>query len=163
MYAAPTRRAPPEGGTSRNSTRAGSGRNHIGSVQLMEHTSASDIDWALAPAENFTGTVRFGPLSDRSPEALNALAVHFDPGARTDWHTHPVGQVLYITNGAGLVQTDDGDTVEVAAGDVVYSPPGEVHWHGARPNSPMTHLSLTTGGATEWLPRKVTDAEFGRR
>lgn len=129
----------------------------------MEHTPSTDIVWSEAPAENFTGTVRFGPLSDRSPDALNALAVHFDPGARTDWHTHPAGQVLYITNGAGLVQTDDGSTVEVAAGDVVYAPPGEVHWHGAGPASPMTHLSLTTGGPTEWLPRKVTDEEYERR
>ena len=129
----------------------------------MEHTPVSRIQWSRAPEENFTGTVRFGPLSDRSPEALNALAVHFDPGARTDWHTHPVGQVLYITNGAGLVQTEDGTTVEVGPGDVVYSPPGEVHWHGAASNSPMTHLSLPTGGATEWLPRKVPDEEYDPR
>lgn len=129
----------------------------------MEHTRAQDIAWVEAPEENFTGRVFFGPLSHASPDGLNALAVSFEPGARTDWHTHPEGQVLYVTSGAGLVQSDDGHTVEIAAGDVVYSPAGEVHWHGARETSPMVHLSLTTGGATEWLPRKVTDEEYSRR
>lgn len=129
----------------------------------MDHTPAERIDWTPAPAEHFTGMARFGPLSHATEEGLNALAVSFDPGARTDWHWHPDGQVLYITNGAGLVQKDDGETVEVSAGDVVYSPPNEVHWHGAGPSSPMTHLSLTTGGATVWEPRKVTDEEYGRR
>lgn len=129
----------------------------------MDYTPAKDISWTASPAENFTGSVWFGPLSHATPEGLKALAVSFAPGARTDWHTHPDGQVLYVTSGAGLVQKDDGETVEVAAGDVVYSPPGELHWHGARPNSPMVHLSLTTGGATEWHPRKVTDDEYTRR
>ena len=129
----------------------------------MDHTPAEHIDWTPAPAEHFTGMVRFGPLSHATEDGLNALAVAFDPGACTDWHWHPDGQVLYITSGAGLVQTDDGTTVEVSAGDVVYSPPHELHWHGARHNSPMTHLSLTTGGATVWEPRKVTSEEYHRR
>lgn len=128
----------------------------------MEHRRAEDIDWTEAPAEHFTGRVHFGPLS-LVDGALNALGVHFDPGARTDWHWHPDGQVLYVVDGAGLVQRDDGTTVEISAGDVVYAPPNEVHWHGARPNSPMTHLSLTTGGDTVWEPRKVTDEEYGGR
>ncbi len=129
----------------------------------MEHTPAERITWSQAPAGNFTGRVHFGPLSHATEGGLNALAVAFEPAARTDWHWHPDGQVLYITSGAGLVQTDGGATVEVTAGDVVYAPPGELHWHGAKPDSPMTHLSLTTGGATVWEPDKVTDSEYERR
>ncbi len=89
------------------------------------------------------------------------LGVQFEPGARTDWHSHPEGQVLYVVSGAGRVQEDDGTTIEISAGDVVYTEPGTVHWHGATQHSPMMHLSITTGGETEWLPRKVSDAEFG--
>ena len=128
----------------------------------MEYRPASEHAWTKAPAENFTGDVWFGPLSEVEG-ALNALGVQFTPGARTDWHWHPDGQVLYVVSGAGLVQTAEGETVEISAGDVVYSPSGELHWHGARPDSPMMHLSLTTGGATVWEPRKVTDEEYGRR
>ena len=126
----------------------------------MEHRPAENVEWADAPPENFTGKVRFGPLSQDGP--LLALGVSFEPGARTDWHWHAEGQVLYVTEGAGLVQDDAGATVEVSAGDTVYTPPNQVHWHGARPNSPMTHLSLTTGGTT-WEPRKVTDEEYNSR
>lgn len=129
----------------------------------MEHTQAEDIPWKRAPEEHFTGKVLFGPLSHATDGGLNALAVQFEPGARTDWHTHPDGQVLYVVQGAGLVQKDDGTTAEISAGDVVYSPPGERHWHGARVNSPMMHLSLTTGGAVEWETNKVSDEEYGRR
>lgn len=127
----------------------------------MEHRRAEEIEWVDAPQETFTGKVRFGPLSQDGE--LNALAVNFEPGARTDWHWHPEGQVLYVTEGAGLVQDDDGTTVEISAGDAVYTPPNQVHWHGARENSPMTHLSLTTGGATVWEPRKVTNEEYNSR
>ncbi len=126
----------------------------------MEHTAAESLDWTSAGADHFTGHVWFGPLSHAHPEGLNALGVLFEPGARTDWHTHPEGQVLYVVSGAGRVQKDDGEAVSVGPGDVVYSPPGELHWHGAAPNSYMVHLSLTTGGATEWLPRKVSDEEY---
>ncbi|MDQ4149138.1 MAG: cupin domain-containing protein [Actinomycetota bacterium] len=127
----------------------------------MEHTPAEGIQWTPAPEEHFTGKVLFGPLSS-AEGGIDALAVHFDPGARTDWHTHPNGQVLYIVHGAGLVQNEDGTTVEVSPGDVVYSPPGERHWHGAKPASPMMHLSLTRESAA-WEPRKVTDEEYNRR
>ena len=128
----------------------------------MEVRRSHDQDWTPAPPDHFTGRALFGPLSN-DPDALNALGVHFEPGARTDWHSHPAGQVLYIAAGAGLVQTDEGETVEVSAGDVVYAPADELHWHGAGPNSPMTHLSLTTGGDTVWSDRKVTEAEYRRR
>lgn len=130
----------------------------------MEHTKAEDIPWEAAPDEHFTGRVWFGPLSHASEDGLNALAVQFEPGARTDWHTHPDGQVLYVVNGAGLVQKDDGTTVEISAGDVVYASPGERHWHGARENSPMVHLSLTTGGPTRWeAGSKVSEDQYRRR
>ncbi len=129
----------------------------------MELKPAEAIDWTLAGDEHFTGEVWFGPLSHATPEGLEALAVHFVPGARTDWHTHPEGQVLYCVSGAGRVQNDDGETVTITPGDVVYAPPGERHWHGAAPRSHMVHLSLTTGGLTaEWLPDKVSDEEYGR-
>jgi quercetin dioxygenase-like cupin family protein len=127
----------------------------------MHHTAAEKIAWIPAPGEHFTGRVWFGPLSN-TEEGINALAVQFEPGARTDWHSHPEGQVLYVVHGAGMVQNDVGTTVEVSPGDVVYAPPGEVHWHGAAPASPMMHLSLTIGSAS-WEPRKVTDEEYGRR
>ena len=126
----------------------------------MEHTSAENIPWVPAPSEHFTGDVWFGPLSHASPEGLNALAVQFSPGARTDWHTHAEGQVLYCVSGAGLVKRDDGETAEMSPGDVVYSDPGERHWHGATATSHLVHLSLTTGAPTEWFPEKVTDEQY---
>jgi quercetin dioxygenase-like cupin family protein len=104
--------------------------------------------------------VLFGPISGDG--AVNMLGVQFEPSARTYWHSHPEGQILYVVNGVARVGNEDGATVEVDAGDSVYAPPGELHWHGAAPHSPMTHLSITSGGETEWLPRKVTDEEYGR-
>ncbi len=84
----------------------------------------------------------------------------FEPGARTDWHTHPDGQVLFVCSGVGKVQTDDGKTVQVSAADVAYSPAGEKHWHGASETGYLMHLSHTTGGATEWFPEKVSDQDY---
>lgn len=127
----------------------------------MEHIPAEEIAWAPAGEEHFTGEVWFGPLSN-VPPGLNALAVHFAPGSRTDWHTHAEGQVLYCVSGAGRVETDSGEAVAMSPGDVVYSRPGERHWHGATSSSHMMHLSLTTGAPTIWFPEKVTDEEYGR-
>lgn len=127
----------------------------------MEHTPAESLRWEAAPAEHFTGRAWFGPLSQEEDRPLNALGVLFEPAARTDWHTHPEGQVLYVVSGAGRVQTAAGEMVEIGPGDVVHSPPGEEHWHGAAPGSYMVHLSLTTGGATEWTGRAVSDDEYG--
>jgi quercetin dioxygenase-like cupin family protein len=126
----------------------------------VDHTPAEEIGWTPAGTEHFTGDVWFGQLSKVADPGLDALGVLFSPGARTDWHTHPDGQVLYIASGAGKVQKDDGETVQVSSGDVVYSPAGEVHWHGASDNSYMINLSLTTGGPTNWLPDKVSDEDF---
>ena len=117
----------------------------------MEHTTAQDLAWDPSPEEYFTGRAWFGPLADPQQEdGLTALGVQFEPGARTHWHSHPGGQVLYVASGAGYVQKRDGETVAISSGDIVVTPPGEVHWHGARPNSPMMHLSLTTHGSTQW-------------
>lgn len=127
----------------------------------MEHIESGGIQWELAPAEDFTGEVYFGPLAPAATdEALNTLGVMFAPGARTAWHRHIAGQVLYIAHGAGIVANETGSRVTVSAGDTVVIPAGEIHWHGATPGSHMMHLSLTTEGPTEWLGRKVTDEEY---
>lgn len=128
----------------------------------MEHVGARSLQWVSAPEENFTGPVRFAALSQSDDRPLNALGVSFDPGSRTDWHSHPEGQVLYVVSGAGRVGTEAGETIGIGPGDVVHAPAGELHWHGAAPDSPMMHLSLTTGGATEWTARKVSADEYGR-
>ena len=128
----------------------------------MEHTPSDAIKWDPAPDENFSGRAWFGPLDvSDDPEGLNAIGVLFEPGARTDWHHHPGGQTLYVASGAGYVRNTAGDTVEISAGDVVSIPAGETHWHGAAPTSYLMHLSLTTGGPTAWIDRKVTDVEYG--
>jgi quercetin dioxygenase-like cupin family protein len=129
----------------------------------VEKRTTSDISWERAPSEHFTGDVWFGALAPKpTEEALNALGVLFAPGARTDWHWHPEGQTLYVVSGAGKVQTADGETTSVGAGDVVYAPPGEVHWHGSLATSYMMHLSLTTGAPTVWHEDKVTDDDYSR-
>lgn len=127
----------------------------------MEHRTAGGLQWDPAPEEHFTRRVWFAALSEPDdPEGLNALGVLFEPGARTDWHHHPGGQVLYFAAGVGYVRNTDGETIVGSSGDVVTIPPGEVHWHGATADSFMMHLSLTTGGATAWDTLKVTDDEY---
>ena len=127
----------------------------------MEHTTSSNITWNRQPEEHFTGKATMGVLSRADDRVLNAIAVLFEPGARTHWHSHPEGQVLYVTSGTGRAGTEGGLVVTISPGDVVYASPGERHWHGAAPDSPMGHLSLTTGGATVWEPRAVTPEEYG--
>jgi len=127
----------------------------------MEHVTSDGLAWEPAPSEHFTGRAWFGPMSPpMTPDALNVLGVMFEPGARTAWHRHVDGQVLYVVNGAGLVGNDAGELVSIVTGDTVVIPPGETHWHGAAPGSHMMHLSLTTGGPTEWLGRLVEDADY---
>jgi quercetin dioxygenase-like cupin family protein len=95
---------------------------------------------------------------------LNAGSVTFEPGARTAWHTHPLGQTLIITAGLGWVQTEGGQIEEVRPGDVVWFPPGEKHWHGATPNTAMTHIAVQeslNGKNVDWM-EKVSDAQYGR-
>ena len=117
------------------------------------------------PAENFTGNVRVEPLfaADQSAPYSGAY-VTFEPGARSNWHTHPAGQRLLVTQGVGRTQEWGGPIVEVRAGDYVWCPPGVKHWHGASPSTGMTHVALSgtrDGKAVEWM-EKVTDEQYGK-
>lgn len=124
----------------------------------MEYRKSDFVEWQRAPEEWFTGQAWFGPMVEPDRE-INVLGVGFEPAARTNWHSHPGGQVLHCVTGLGIVANEAGDRVALTAGDTVQVPPGEVHWHGAASNSPMFHLSITTAG-TEWLDRPVTDDEY---
>jgi len=115
------------------------------------------------PAEYFTGTVRVDPLfqAKESTHASGAY-VTFEPGARTAWHTHPLGQTLVVTAGVGRVQIEGGPIEEIRPGDVVSIPPGKRHWHGASPTTAMTHLAIQehlNGKVVEWM-EKVTDEQY---
>jgi quercetin dioxygenase-like cupin family protein len=115
------------------------------------------------PAEYFTGTVRIDPLF-QAPEPARAGggAVTFEPGARTAWHTHPLGQTLIVTAGVGWVQREGGPVEEIRPGDVVWFPPGLKHWHGATPTTAMTHIAIAEaqdGKVVDWLEH-VSDAQF---
>jgi quercetin dioxygenase-like cupin family protein len=125
----------------------------------MDHKPAQEFVWNPSGNEHFTGAV-WNSRPIEGDGGLTMIAVQFSPGARSDWHRHPAGQVLYGVSGSGIVQTEEGEAVEITPGDVVFAPPGEMHWHGARPDSPMMHLSLTTQGPADWLG-KVTDQEYG--
>jgi quercetin dioxygenase-like cupin family protein len=115
------------------------------------------------PAEWFTGAVRIDPMFPVSPPARAAAnAVTFEPGARTAWHTHPLGQTLIVTAGCGRVQREGGPIEEIRPGDVVLFAPGEKHWHGAGPATAMTHIAIQEaldGNAVDWM-EKVTDAQY---
>ncbi len=117
------------------------------------------------PAEWFTGTVRIDPLFQASAPARAAGAsVTFEPGARTAWHTHPLGQTLIVTAGCGRVQREGGPVEEVRPGDVVWFPPGEKHWHGAAPTTAMTHIAIQQaldGKVVEWMEH-VTAEQYGK-
>lgn len=117
-----------------------------------------------APAQNFTGSVRVEMLyTPAGPERTSAGTVSFSPGARTAWHTHPLGQTLVVTSGVGHAQRWGGPIEEIKAGDVVHIPPGVKHWHGAAPGSAMTHIAITEaqdGKTVDWL-EPVTDAQYG--
>ena len=115
------------------------------------------------PSDWFTGTVRIDPLFASEGDARAAgNAVTFEPGARTAWHTHPLGQVLIITFGCGRVQRDGGTIETIRPGDVVRFAPGEKHWHGAGPDTAMTHIAIQEqqgGKAVDWL-ENVTDEQY---
>jgi quercetin dioxygenase-like cupin family protein len=111
------------------------------------------------PAEMFTGDVWVDAIArGQEPSRINVNAVHFTPGARTAWHSHTLGQTLYVTEGKGLVQPRGEKIVEIHPGDIVYAPDGEEHWHGSAPGHFMTHISMTEGDA-HWGDL-VTDAEY---
>ena len=112
------------------------------------------------PADWFTGEVFIDPITrSQAPARITVATVRFTPGARTAWHSHALGQTLYVTEGRGLVRSRGSAAVEIRAGDVVFTPDGEEHWHGAAPDHFMTHLSMTEGDAS-W-GEHVTDTEYG--
>ena len=121
-------------------------------------TRRGNPDW-------FTGTVLQDPIIEApEPARVRATTVRFEPAARTNWHTHPLGQTLYIVSGIGRVQAWGGKVREIRAGDVVWFPPNEKHWHGAGPSTTMVHVAIheaLDGKHVDWL-EKVTDAQYNR-
>jgi len=115
------------------------------------------------PAEYFTGSVRVDPLFEAAdPARARGASVTFEPGARTAWHTHPLGQTLIVTAGLGRIQRWGGPVEEIRPGDVVWIPPGEKHWHGASPTDAMTHTAIQEaldGKVGDWL-EKVSDEQY---
>ena len=115
------------------------------------------------PAEYFTGSVRIDPLFQaKTPGRAVGASVTFEPGARTAWHTHPLGQTLIVTAGCGLAQHWGGPIEEIRPGDVISFPPGEKHWHGATATTAMTHIAVQEqldGKAVEWM-EKVSDEQY---
>ena len=115
------------------------------------------------PADYFTGTVRIDPLFQcAEPARARGASVTFEPGARTAWHTHPLGQTLIVTAGLGRAQRRGGPIEEIRPGDVISFAPGEKHWHGASPTTAMTHIAIQealAGKPVDWL-EKVTDEQY---
>ncbi|GBQ13987.1 cupin [Swaminathania salitolerans LMG 21291] len=130
---------------------------------MMDITKIGSQPSMKGPAEWFTGTVRIDPLFNaEDPARVSGGSVTFEPGARTAWHTHPLGQTLIVTAGLGLVQLEGQPAREIRPGDVVWIAPGEKHWHGASPNVAMTHTAIQErldGSAVEWLEH-VSDADY---
>jgi len=117
-------------------------------------------------AEYFTGTVRVdAPFKTTAPARVSGATVTFEPGARTAWHTHPLGQTLIVTFGRGRVQREGGPIEEIRAGDIVWFPPGEKHWHGAAPDTAMRHIAIAEargGAVVDWM-EKVSDEQYSAR
>ena len=130
----------------------------------MEITRAGSRPSTKGPADYFTGTVRIDPLFDAAaPARAVGASVTFEPGARTAWHTHPLGQTLLVTAGSGRAQRWGGPIEEIRPGDVIWFAPGEKHWHGAAPATAMTHTAIQEkldGKAVEWL-EQVSDEQYG--
>jgi quercetin dioxygenase-like cupin family protein len=150
---------------------AGARDGHARGVKPQERSEAMQITRAGSQPSNkgspeyFTGTVRIDPLFlVREPSRVSAASVTFEPGARTAWHTHPLGQTLIITAGVGWVQREGGPVEEVRPGDVVWFPPGLKHWHGATPTTAMTHTAIQEtldGKNVDWM-EKVSDEQYRR-
>lgn len=129
----------------------------------MNITKSGSQPSAAGPAEYFTGAVRLDtPFQGGEPARVGGVVVTFEPGARTNWHTHPLGQTLLVTAGRGWVQLEGGPVEDVQPGDVVWFAPGEKHWHGATATTAMTHIAIQErleGRAAEWLER-VSDEQY---
>lgn len=130
----------------------------------MEIQRAGSKPSTKGPADYFTGTVRVDPLFQaEAPARVRGANVTFEPGARTAWHTHPLGQMLIVTAGCGRVQRWGGPIEEIRPGDVISFAPGEKHWHGAAPTTAMTHIAIQEaldGKPVDWL-EKVSDEQYG--
>jgi len=129
----------------------------------MEIKRAGSQPSGKGPAEWFTGTVRIDPLFKApDPARVSGASVTFEPGARTAWHTHPLGQTLIVTAGSGLAQREGGPIEQIQPGDVVWFAPGEKHWHGATPTIAMTHIAIAEaldGKVVDWMEH-VSDAQY---
>jgi quercetin dioxygenase-like cupin family protein len=133
--------------------------------KIMDITRSGDHPSTQGPADWFTGHVRLDPLfNPPEPARVAGTSVTFEPGARTAWHTHPLGQTLIVTAGLGWAQRDGGPVEEIRPGDVVWFAPGERHWHGATATTGMSHIAIQEkldGRAVDWLEH-VTDAQYRR-
>ncbi|NNE22720.1 MAG: cupin domain-containing protein [Rhizobiales bacterium] len=129
----------------------------------MDLYSATDRPSRQGPESYFSGTVWIDPIVEApEPARVRALRVAFQPGARTAWHTHPLGQTLYVMSGVGRFQTEGEAVVTLRPGDTVWIPPGEKHWHGAAPDTAMVHLAIQEaldGSNVDWMEH-VTDADY---
>ncbi len=129
----------------------------------MDVTRAGSQASAKGPSDWFTGAVRIDPLFQApDPARASGAIVTFEPGARTAWHTHPLGQTLIVTSGYGWAQRHGGPIEEIRPGDVVWFPPGEKHWHGATPTTAITHIAIQeklNGKFVDWLEH-VTDEQY---
>ena len=129
----------------------------------MEIYRAGSRPSTRGPGDWFTGTVRIDPLfNPAAPERVQGALVTFEPGARTAWHTHPLGQILVVTAGLGRVQRAGGPVQEIRPGDVVWFAPGERHWHGAAPQTALSHIAIQEvqdGRAVDWA-EPVDDADY---
>ena len=129
----------------------------------MNITRAGSQPSGKGPADWFTGTVRIDPLfTAPTPARVAGAAVTFEPGARTAWHTHPLGQTLVVLSGLGRVQREGGPVEEIRPGDVVWIPPNERHWHGASPATAMSHIAIQEaldGKAVDWMEH-VSDEQY---
>ncbi|MDZ7292804.1 MAG: carboxymuconolactone decarboxylase family protein [candidate division KSB1 bacterium] len=146
------------------SNQAGAASTSAQDSQTIKITRRGSQPSRLGPAENFTGSVRIDPLFQaNAPARAAGSLVTFEPGARSAWHTHPLGQILIVTAGTGRVQRWGDSVDEIRQGDVVWIPPGQKHWHGAAPNSSMAHIAIVEmldGKTVEWM-EKVSDAQYG--
>ena len=131
----------------------------------MDVRQSGSVPTRRQPKESFTGVVWQDPIIEApAPARVRAGRVSFEPGARTAWHTHPLGQTLHVISGVGRVQATGGPIREIKAGDTVWIPPNEKHWHGAAPNTGMVHIAMQEaldGKHVTWM-EYVTDAEYGQ-
>jgi quercetin dioxygenase-like cupin family protein len=134
-------------------------------TKVMEIKRSGSQPSRKGPAEWFTGSVRIDPLfQPPEPARVSGAQVTFEPGARTAWHMHPLGQTLLITSGLGWVQREGDPVEEIRPGDAVWFPPGEKHWHGATPNVAMTHIAIQEaldGKNVQWM-EKVSEEQYRR-